>query len=329
MKPNPKWNAMVMIVTPCLIVGLLQGGLYQRVLYLKKRLDYANILYKLPEFPYGETEVQKAEREVEKLVGEYQQRKELYNKAVQYGVRLPKGASLDVWKKIVEEEGVRDYLKRKNKALLQRYSLDPAQSTLDYEENLSIWFSALSNLKVVVVRDEYRSFQIMESEMTQSLSSILGFSPPKKQEEYNLPILVELEKSYSLANELSRLMQVEICYLDCTTPPCQSKKGCKGWRLPNKEEWLSARGDIDQKWSYMSWLDLQEGTFHAIAQKAPNNHGLYDVVGNVSEWVEEGVAMGGGYKNTLEEALSNVGKNQDKAGIRLINGHFGIQENEE
>ena len=93
MKPNPKWNAMVMIVTPCLIVGLLQGGLYQRVLYLKKRLDNEKIFYSLPTFPYGETAVQKEEKEVSALVEESQERRALRAQALQYDLALPSGAS--------------------------------------------------------------------------------------------------------------------------------------------------------------------------------------------------------------------------------------------
>jgi len=66
-----------------------------------------------------------------------------------------------------------------------------------------------------------------------------------------------------------------------------------GFRLPTNDEWeYAAKGG--QKYSYaggnsvdtVAWYDGNSGgKTHSVAQKAPNNYGLYDMSGNVCEWV--------------------------------------------
>lgn len=67
---------------------------------------------------------------------------------------------------------------------------------------------------------------------------------------------------------------------------------CKGYRLPTNEEWeyaarAGAGGDFD-RFETTAWT-LAQGTVytpHPVAQLAPNAWGLYDMIGNVSEWVD-------------------------------------------
>ena len=180
----------------------------------------------------------------------------------------------------------------------------------------------------MIIKDEGSSFRIMESELTQALASALGAPTPQSEKDYNLPIRVSLERAYTIADSLSVLMDIESCYADCKSSLCEPKKKCRGWRLPDRKEWLLARGDIDQKWTYMSWVDMPERSPQAIAQKAPNKSGLYDILGNVSEWVSEGNAMGGSYKSSLQEALSEAGESKIEAGIRLIRSVPAERSNE-
>ena len=82
-----------------------------------------------------------------------------------------------------------------------------------------------------------------------------------------------------------------------------AKEGTNKYRLPTEEEWeYSARAGTTTKWSFgeseselgnYAWYDKNAykigkgnsgyGT-HPVAQKKPNNFGLYDMHGNVWEW---------------------------------------------
>lgn len=66
-----------------------------------------------------------------------------------------------------------------------------------------------------------------------------------------------------------------------------------GYRLPTVEEWIyAAKGGQefnyagDFKLANVAWFDdNSEKTTHPVAQKKPNAYGLYDMNGNVYEWV--------------------------------------------
>ena len=66
-----------------------------------------------------------------------------------------------------------------------------------------------------------------------------------------------------------------------------------GGRLPSEAEWeyaargrsaVSRYGPVDE----VSWYSGNSGgQTHAVGEKRPNGFGLYDVLGNVSEWVND------------------------------------------
>jgi formylglycine-generating enzyme required for sulfatase activity len=75
-----------------------------------------------------------------------------------------------------------------------------------------------------------------------------------------------------------------------------SKKTGKTYRLPTEAEWeFAARGggsgpfgegiDSGQLSDYAWFKDNSYFETHDVAQKAPNAYGLYDILGNVREWV--------------------------------------------
>lgn len=75
------------------------------------------------------------------------------------------------------------------------------------------------------------------------------------------------------------------------------------YRLPTEAEWeYAARGgknnfyagtnDIKQLGEYAWFSDNSQPDSHPVGQKKPNEYGLYDMTGNVSEWVSDWYAAG-------------------------------------
>ena len=126
---------------------------------------------------------------------------------------------------------------------------------------------------------------------------------------------VSWHDAVDFANLLSISQGVEPCYErngDEVTWP--QGLACKGWRLPTDLEWeYAARSGGQTAYTYagsstpnqVSWfLDNANRETHPVAQKQPNQSGLYDMSGNVWEWVWERMPTGQQYSGQKQADFS-------------------------
>lgn len=141
---------------------------------------------------------------------------------------------------------------------------------------------AKDSLKLVV----NPSYYIMQTEVTQGLyQSVMGNNP--SYEEYigaNLPVnYINLHQCDKFAKALSNKLGVS---------------GSQKFRIPTSREWIIAArgGSRTSTYEYAGSDDVNSvawyggnsgGHIHTVGQKAPNQLGLYDMSGNVAEWVND------------------------------------------
>jgi len=170
-----------------------------------------------------------------------------------------------------------------------------------------------------------RSFEIMNTEVTQAaFSSRMGYGPAAfKACGASCPVeSVTWHEAAAFCNALSASQ--DRCY-ECTNSgnpsvSCsvhwkyKSLYDCKGYRLPTEAEWeLAYRagsatayygGESDPKTCStcnapdamaikIGWYCFNAlSATHPVGQKMPNALGLYDMAGNVWEWVDDGYVSG-------------------------------------
>jgi len=113
--------------------------------------------------------------------------------------------------------------------------------------------------------------------------------------------------------------------------------GGNGFKLPTADEWeLFAKAGTDNEWSGTSneaelgdyaWYDRNSNDeTHPIAQKKPNEWGMYDMAGNVWEWCgDDGdvdcVNRGGGWDDNAS-ALRSAFQSNNSPGYLVFNLGF-------
>jgi len=138
-------------------------------------------------------------------------------------------------------------------------------------------------------------FWMAESEVTQrQYRNLMGSSPAGFQGD-DLPVAnVTWLDAVTYCNALSVKEHFPPCYqIDGLTAGWANGVKCSGYRLPTEAEWeyaarspattLYAGSDnVDQ----VAWYKMNAGpTTHAVKTKTANGRGLYDLSGNVWEWV--------------------------------------------
>ncbi|ROL57036.1 hypothetical protein D9V84_06325 [Bacteroidetes/Chlorobi group bacterium Naka2016] len=137
------------------------------------------------------------------------------------------------------------------------------------------------------------SFLISAFEITQKQwLSVMDTNPSAFIGE-KLPVMnVDWFDAIIFCNRLSKMMNLDTCYIIEDTNKVIFDTTANGFRLPTEAEWEYAcragtNGDFAGNGNPldMGWFDVNSGMKpHPVGEKSPNSWGIFDMHGNVWEW---------------------------------------------
>jgi formylglycine-generating enzyme required for sulfatase activity len=148
-----------------------------------------------------------------------------------------------------------------------------------------------------------RDFYVSQTEITKSqFGSLMGYDPSTATCSGDCPVGgLTWHMAAAYANAVSTAEGLSSCYtctgsgasVRCSQP--SDVYACEGYRLLTDAEWeVAARCGEDTRYSGSSniddvgWVSTNSGgTPHAVAQRASNACGLYDMSGNGWEWTND------------------------------------------
>jgi len=140
-----------------------------------------------------------------------------------------------------------------------------------------------------------RPFYITAHEITQTqFMELMGANPSHFSNcGGNCPVeQVSWLDAIEFANKLSGKEGFTPCYRSGVNE-VRWEQACTGYRLPTEAEWMHAfersGSDKEVDAAQVAWYAANSGYLtHPVGQKLPNGWGLYDMSGNVQEWVWDG-----------------------------------------
>ena len=220
--------------------------------------------------------------------------------------------ALAVFSPVLTAETDYEYLLNKyNNPIEKEESLRKTELEEKFNERVAILKKEIADEKIVqklFVENPDGDYYIMATEVTQELYQAVMNKNPSYHEGESLPVeMVSWYDAIYFCNKFSEMTGKESVYsLNGETDvskwgysPHQwrSIKGvieqntnANGFRLPTQKEWqYAAKGGENYKYAGSNNLDEvgwhRGNKTHPVAQKKANGYGLYDMLGNVCEWV--------------------------------------------
>lgn len=164
---------------------------------------------------------------------------------------------------------------------------------------------------------ELDDFYIGETEVTQGLwKAIMGNNPSYNEAGDSLPVEnVDLVECLEFVNKLDSVSGHDF---NIPTYPQWLYVGYMGKQLPSDDKVLD---------NY-AWYGTNSGNVtHNVKQKEPNSLGVYDMLGNVSEWTISGsdplfIVAGGSHDNTKDKCNDKL-REFDHCNVK--NGSLGLR----